>query len=105
MANTALATTTLSTHGICTAADREKQPDSAASDEPLTPKQKELVEQTWKFVEGDLQGAGVLLFKRWVLPACVYTPHCSRHVATNIRHFHVQDIRDSARSCAIISQV
>lgn len=64
MANTALATTTLSTHGICTAADREKQPDSAASDGPLTPKQKELVEQTWKFVEGDLQGAGVLLFKR-----------------------------------------
>ena len=64
MANTALATNTLSTHGICTAADREKQPDSAASYGPLTPKQKELVEQTWKFVEEDLQGAGVLLFKR-----------------------------------------
>lgn len=67
MANTAVATTTLSTHGVCTAADREKQPDSAVSYGPLTPKQKDLVEQTWKFVEGDLQGAGILLFKRLAL--------------------------------------
>ena len=101
MANTAVATTTLSTHGVCTAADREKQPDSAVSYGPLTPKQKDLVEQTWKFVEGDLQGAGILLFKRWVLYLHVQRL-CWKY---NIHHFHVQDIRDSAWSCAVIFQV
>ena len=63
----AVATAPLSTPEMSTSAEHEEQPVSTADNEPLTTKQKELVEKTWKFVEGDLQGAGILLFTKWVV--------------------------------------
>jgi len=65
----AVATAPLSTPEMSTSAEHEEQPVSTADNEPLTTKQKELVEKTWKFVEGDLQGAGILLFTKWVMCA------------------------------------
>lgn len=62
--NMAVATAPLSTPEMSTSAEHEEQPVSTADNEPLTTKQKELVEKTWKFVEGDLQGAGILLFTK-----------------------------------------
>lgn len=55
----------LSTKEVSTTIERGPQPMSG--DKPLTNQQKELVEKTWGLVEPDLQGAGVLLFKKYAV--------------------------------------
>ena len=58
----------LSTKEVSTTIERGTQPVSTnLGDKPLTNQQKELVEKTWSLVEPDLQGAGVLLFKKYAM--------------------------------------
>ena len=62
-----VATDPLSTKEISTTIKRGAQPVSSLGDKPLTNQQKELVEKTWSLVEPDLQGAGILLFKKYAI--------------------------------------
>lgn len=64
MANIAVTTAPASTGEVPTIAEREEHPISALGDSPVTSRQRELVDNTWKLVEGDLQGVGIMVYKR-----------------------------------------